>query len=429
MSYQELFAKSGITSGLNGPTEVGTLSTELQLTNALMDNLNNLGLAEKRLVEQSDLMCEAFAVYESDKSAGAGKMLFAIINNVSNGKALNVLGTSMEDISDDGFSMEALGGIKNAIGKGYDIVIDFIKKLIQDGKVFLGAFFDKFPGLKKRSDKTRAKAEGIEGSIKEKKIKIGSAYKMLTNGSKEVTGVADGLKAIVGLKELSGIEKIPTWLSEQRLESFEGDASAIAAISVNKLKDNGNAIFEKQGMSDLNKPKSEALQSHDKVNGVENLLGDKTCAWSRKSHIDAQGTGSVELTLKSIASIKFGFYDQSKKLDVDGKEATTLESSEVEKICDQIDEICETYGRSKEEIRDGIKAQEKMIKTLENIKKNVDKEEYKDVKSRLNAVKSAIQNLANMATNPASKIAVYAYGTSVAALDYSEKSLAQYKKA
>lgn len=428
MTYQELFAKSGITSSVKSGVEVGALSTELQLADALMDKLNNLGLAEQRLVEQTTLMGDVLEAYETDKSSGAGKMLFAVIDSVSNGNGFAVLGTSMEDISEDAFSMEALGGIKDAISRGYDIVIEFIKKLIRESKVFIGAFFDKFPGLKKRAAKIRTKAEGIEGSIDEKKIKIGGAYKALTNGSKVVENVADGLKTINGLKELSGIEKIPAWLSEQRLESFEGDAATIRAITVNNLKDNGDSIFSKQGMTEIATPKSAALANYDKVVGVEDLLGDKTCAWCRTTHLDEQGTGSVELTLKSIASIKFGFYDQSTKLDVADKEAPTLESADVEKICDNVTEICETFGRSKDEIREGIKVQEKMVKTLEKIKKNVDKEDYKEVKSRLNALKSAVQNLANMATNPASKIAVYAYGTSVAALDYSEKSLAQYKK-
>lgn len=419
MSYVNLFAATG-GSHASTVVEMSGLDTEALYGEQLLANLAQLGESQEELSRQGDTVEALLSAFEANaESKGAANVVFAMVNHLSGGQAEAVTGVSMED-----FSMEALDGLKNAASAAYDAVIKMIKDLMRTAKAFMGELFDKFPGLKKDATKLRDKADATEGSIENKKIKIGGAHRILCGGDKKIAGLPASLKTINGLRESSAVDQITDWLKDSRVEEFEGSADELANLQARGIV--GDALISKVKIPALTSGQPAALNGRD-IKAQKDLPGDKMFAVSYKP-ADANGNATIA-ALGVVASIKAGFYDQTeKKLDVKDVETETLEASEVSKICDAVEEICETYAKGRKEIEEGLKQQERIIKVLEKVKGNVDKSDYKDVKPTLNAIKNALSNVSKLATQPASAVSAYAYSVAAASLSYGEKSLAQYKK-
>lgn len=418
MSYVNLFAATG-GSHKAAVVEMSGLDTEALYGEQLLANLAQLGESQEELSRQGDTVEALLSAFEDNaESKGAANVVFAMVNHLSGGQAEAVTGVSMED-----FSMEALDGLKNAASAAYDAVIKMIKDLIRSAKAFMGELFDKFPGLKKKAEKLREKADSVEGSIENKKIKIGGAHRILCGGDKKITGLPASLKTIKELREKSGVDKYAGWIKDSRVEEVEGTVDEIKAFKGDGIF--ADSPFLKSSLNGITSDLPKTLAGRS-VKGQTNLPGDKMFAISFTPQPSLQ---NPDLGLKVVATTKVGFYDQSEKsLDVKDAEADTLEASEVVNICEAVEEICEVYTKGRKEIEEGLKQQERIIKVLKKVKGNVDKKDYADVKQRLNLIKNAVSNIAKLATQPTSAVSAYAYSVAAASLSYGEKSLAQYKK-
>lgn len=411
MFYSELFADSSVNVNLASEDFKGS---EFFAAAELDAEVNESNMGTFAALDAVDTMMDGLS---GDEQKGASKIALALMDGFTGGASTDHFGISMENLSGDHYT-EAQMGIKSMASNAWSAVIKFIKDMIRRVKVFLATFFDKMPGLKKRAEKIKERAEKTSGTAENSKISIGG-YEVLAKKDKTVTGIAASIDVITKLPETAKLSEIPAAIPSDKLDKLSGDVATIQAVTfdaeVNKLR-------SLAGLPALNVD-TRKVSGLDEGGHVLDLPGNKVFVRGYKGP-----TGNQLEQLRWLGSLRARFYTQESKVKFDkSTEVKTLETSEVEKICDAVIKFAETFEKSKSAVQAGYKEQEKLLKVAEKCEKNAGKSDYKDVKNVLNAGKAAIQNMATFAVNPTQQVAAYGYGVCSAALSYAEKSLSQYK--
>jgi hypothetical protein len=181
---------------------------------------------------------------DTDKSEGATNMALAVLDSFSGGAASESLGFSMESLSGNQFQEVTLAGVKDMLVSAWEKLVEFLKKLMRKAKAFAQSFFDKMPKLKKAAEKLKEKAGDTDGSPKDSKIKIGSAYSNLADKDKKVEKLVDVFKTIKALPETMQLSALQTAAENygKALDKIDGlvdnDGNAVNSWDANvKTKD------------------------------------------------------------------------------------------------------------------------------------------------------------------------------------------------
>lgn len=340
--------------------------------------------------------------------------------------------TSMESfgrgLSDNIDALEvSLASIKDTLSKGWDMVINFLKDILNKIKTFFALLSDKMPGLKKRAEALKEKANDTSGTAENSKIKIGGDFARLAKTKTEVDDdlIVSSLKAVTAMKVP---EELVASVSKSKLENLDADATKLASLSPSDIGFSGNSDLSmaNKGVATAGTPAdSWGVPQGAKAEATPLLAGMKNFVYTYK---EAADPSKLDSALEAMASRKFALRDSEKSIKFENdREVPTLAPGDVVKICDAIVDFADHFEKSKGTIETARKEAEQMTKLAEKLKTNSAKSDYKDVKGILNKARSAITANAAIAANPTRDLVAYGYGVSNSALAYGSKSLSQYK--
>lgn len=369
---------------------------------------------------------------DSDKSEGASNMALAVLDSFSGGAASESLGFSMESLSGNQFQEVTLAGVKDMLVSAWEKLVEFLKKLMRKAKAFAQSFFDKMPKLKKAAEKLKEKASDTDGSPKDSKIKIGSAYSKLATGEKKVENLAGHFKTIKALPETLNLDALVTVSKElgNALDKIDGliddDGVEQNNFYSTVIKNGPFSTNDVALGADDGKQFGNVTHTLSNATLVKGLPGNTMFGTVFKPAGSSAGNKekfdrAASLSVKQVTEVP------KVKMDND-TEVAALSTSDVENLCDAIIDVADKFEKSgRKEIEDGLKEQDKLIKQAGKVKDKVGKSEFKNVKSTLTSISKAINQGATNLTQPMSMISVYAYQTGMAALSYGNSSLANHE--
>lgn len=329
----------------------------------------------------------------------------------------------------------SLSSVKDVIVNGWNIVIDFLKDLYEKVAVFITKLFDSMPNLKKEAEALKDKAGDITGSAENKTHKF-SKISTIGDASKGVTltDFTENLKALFGVK---GLDELVNLGKNDDLAKLDADPAGIKDLTVSGIG-LSKASFDKvfTGLSDTSNTEVMKIADESKydIKATGSLPGCKAFAIAvlkqdtAKAGDDAKGDEALSIALSRLGTVKYGFRNLKDKVAWDkDKEIKTLESKDMEAICQVVIDGCDHFEKTKSGIEAGRKSVKKLTTLAEKLKGNATKTDYADVKKTLNASKGAITKAANLAANPQRDLASYFYSVGKAGLSYVEASIKEYK--
>lgn len=329
----------------------------------------------------------------------------------------------------------SLSGVKDVIVNGWNAVITFLKEMYEKIAVFITKLFDNMPNLKKEAEKLKDKASEITGSAENKTHKF-SKISTIGDSSKGVT-LTDYTTNLKGLFGVKGLEALVNLGKNDDLDKLDADSNTVKALTVTSIGLK-NDEFAKllEGMSDTSNAEVLKIADNTKydIKATGSLPGCKAFAIavpkqdSTKAADGTAGDEALSIALTRLGTVKYGFRNLREKVEWDkDKEIKTLESKDMEAICEVVIEGCDHFEKSKSGIEAGRKSLKKLTTLAEKLKGNATKTDYADVKKTLNASKGAIMKAANLAANPQRDLATYFYSVGKAGLSYVETSMKEYK--
>lgn len=325
----------------------------------------------------------------------------------------------------------AVESIKDTAKDVWEAIVKAIKAAMIKIKEWWNKLTNALPGIKKRAEALKEKAENVEGSIKEKKISVGGDANRVMVGES-----AEGL-----VKNLENLKTIATGVAKS--------ATSDHADAIEKLADKADD-FESDKITDDATLNAFGKDLEDAFNTVAKAVAKQgfttnTGYWDKKDGITYLTTDEVmggkmglvaykaspANTGETFSNFQAAMVNSAKTpKDISSKDIATLDKSDVVKACEVIVEICDVLEDFSKNYNKIETAKQKIIGAGDKLVSKVGKE--KDVSSQAKKAAGWARSALNKAGTTADQPGVGYVGNAAtamkASLNICEKSLAQYKK-
>ena len=339
----------------------------------------------------------------------------------------------------------ALEGIKETLKQFWEAIKAQLKKFYNKVKTYFVKAFSAARKLKDRAEAIQKKANSTVGTIEEKQFSFGQTKAIAVDGKYNdagtlATGLNDVRKAITGLLTVQKADKYESTIdtASTAVESMVGklkkdiktDLTADISGLITKLK-------EVQGVKVIKimtNPETKLVEmyvpkgSDDDVEFSTGLPGGKSLI-EVVANVNSKDD-SLEAIAKVIKNSRLILgNDRHTPRDVTEGDVKTLNTSQIDKICDDVIEIAETSYTYEKAWEKRDKFQSKLEREIDTVIKGINSDD--DVDSRAQRL---IRNFATSFTTSVrrrtsfeSQFIGYALNTGAAFLNYAERSLGQHK--
>ena len=336
----------------------------------------------------------------------------------------------------------ALESIKDTLKQFWEAIKAQFKKVYAKVKDWIVKTFSTAKKLKDRAEKLQSRANGTVGTIEDKQFSFGQTKAIAVDGKYNEPGAL-----LSGLKEIRGL--ITGTISELKKDAVDGaiedltNALKGAFTGSGKTRSLGNlgnltAAVKKgvQGAStkatpatvgDVTKYNAQYGEASEvDVTGVFGLPGGKAVL-----QVAFKGTSSdIEGAVKELRTGRLVLAsDRYQARDVTEGDVKTLNTSQVDKLCEDVIEIAESVYGFEKNWKENERVVEKVQKEVDDIVKDFDREDEADARDQrhfrnfANGAMAALRRHANFKASLCS----YAISTGNAFLNYGERSLGQHK--
>ena len=305
----------------------------------------------------------------------------------------------------------AMEEIKEKLKEIWTAIVEALKKAAQWVVDNFNKYFGSAEKLQKRAEAIAEKAKSLSGTAEKKTIESAALFKALQIGNR-VNNVSASI-ADVGAAVTSTYERVSgTYIDVAKkivtaLDTEKADLSGITFAATG----NGNA-----GDAYGTAPEGLSFNRSDELPGGMAVVevGPKEAK---------SGLAAVEAYARAEVSVR----PFNPKATAKGEQLPVLTGQDVIKITDGVEKIAAAVigGREIEkELGTELKA---VVAAADKHSKNVESGEDADAKKAARALQRAVGNMAKLLVGGPVAVTSYATRTGSAALNYCEKSLAQYK--
>ena len=324
--------------------------------------------------------------------------------------------------------------IKDTLKQAWEAIKAAFKKAWAKVKSWYIKTFDASKKLKKRAETIRNRAESSSSTIDKKSFTFSGAKSIAIDGKLKDAGafvtamgtVKSLSDSILEIKKTDDVGKVAEDLADVlgdvSATSFTAALSKIHADIKTKTGVNGltSTVSDPKVLASLGESKE------IKVTASTELPGGKLV-------VNIVGKGGVgdEGSIANLRRTRAAFVNaKDKPREVSG-EASTLNSSQVAKVCDVVIDIAENIFDFKKAWENRDRDQEKTIKAIDDAFRDLSKDdEENSSEARRNArgIAAAATALLRRDASFKAGFVAYAMGLGNVALSYCERSMAQYKK-
>ncbi len=339
----------------------------------------------------------------------------------------------------------ALEGIKETLKQFWEAIKAQLKKFYNKVKTYFVKAFSAARKMKDRAEALQKKANGTVGTIEDKQFSFGQTKAIAVDGKYNdagvlTTGLNDVRKVVTGLLTVQKADKYESTVdtAAASVESMVGklkkdlsaDVSADTTGLITKLKEVQGVTVVKI----MTNPETKLVEmyvpkgSDDAVEFSTGLPGGKSVV-EVIANVNSKDN-SIEAVTKVVKNTRLILgNDRYTPRDVTEGEVKTLNTSQVDKVCDDVIEIAETAYTYEKAWEKRDKFQAKLEREIDTVIKSINSDD--DVDSRAQRI---IRNFATSFTTSVrrrtsfeSQFIGYALNTGSAFLNYAERSLGQHK--
>ncbi len=338
----------------------------------------------------------------------------------------------------------ALEGIKETLKSFWEAIKKQLKKFYGKVKSFFIKMFSAAKKLKDRAEKIQKKANDTVGSIEEKSFSFGQTKTIAVDGKyNDPSTVTSGFNKVRELiKTIISVQKADTYervvdeaagLIEAEVKSAKAGGKTLNGLAgvIKKLEEVGGKALVGKTVSET-KLKEMYVPKDDKTTDLvmtDSLPGGKAIFLVTGNIKTADNSDIEEFTkvIKQTRNILGN--DKYNPRDVSEGDVKTLTTSQIDKVCDDVIEIAETAYTYEKAWQKRDNFQSKLEREVDNIIKDVNSDKDEDSRTQRLArnYASAITGTVRRRTTFESQFISYSLTLASAMLNYSERSLAQYK--
>ena len=399
------------------------------------------------LGERVDLAEELTETVEPVVTEGAGldvasmKLLLTGMRRVAGPRAKHLVG---RDVKMESISAGVSGrreqtriqfeSLKDTLKAAWEAIKAAFKKAWAKIKTWYIKTFDASKKLKARAEKIRSRAESSSATIDKKNFSFSGAKSIAIDGKVKDGGafvsaletVKSLSESILEVKKTDDVGKI----AEDLADALNDVTKDSLAAAVSKIHED---VKTKTGVSGLSSTVSDAKvlaslgdSKEIKVSASTELPGGKLVV-----NIVGKGSAGVEGSIANLRRTRAAFINAKDKPREVASEVSTLNSSQVAKVCDSVIDVAENIFDFKKAWENRDKDQEKTIKAIDDAFRELSREDEDnaaDVRRNARGIASAAAALLRRDASFKAAFVSYAMSTCNVALSYCERSMAQYKK-